>query len=180
MTWMIDKSHRSIEFSAKHMMVSTVKGRFTEWDGVIEINDEHPEQSTMDITIQADSLTTNFEQRDQHLKSPDFLDVAQYPTITFKSKRVELVDGIEKFRVVGDLTIRGLTKEVTMDVTNEGRAKQPWGNMINQGFTAEAKINRKDWGLEWNVALETGGFLVGDQIKIVIDLELVQEAPIPA
>jgi polyisoprenoid-binding protein YceI len=174
MSWQIDFDHSVIQFSGRHMMVSTVRGRFEKFSGVIELDEQHPERTKVDIQIEAASLSSNYAERDNHLRSPDFLDVAQYPYITFKSKRVEWV-GAGPARLVGDLTIKDVTHEVTLDVEYLGQAKSPW-NSISAGFSAQTKINRKDWGLTWNVALETGGLLVGDEITINIELELVKQA----
>jgi polyisoprenoid-binding protein YceI len=177
MSWVIDTAHTQIDFSAKHMMIATVRGRFTKYSGSVQIDRQNPEKSVVDITIDAASIDTHEPNRDNHLRSADFFDVANYPTVTFKSRRVELPHGAnsENFKVIGDLTIRGTTHEVTLDVTNEGSGKDPWGNM-HYGFTAATTINRKDFGLTWNVALETGGWLVGDQIKISIATEVIEKA----
>jgi polyisoprenoid-binding protein YceI len=174
MSWQLDKAHSSINFSVRHMMISTVRGRFEEFDGAFDVNEADPTRSKIEVQIQVASINTKEAQRDGHLKSPDFFDVEKYPTITFKSKRVEPV-GNEKVRLVGDLTIKDISKEVVLDVEYAGQAKSPWGT-INAGFNAQTKINRKDWGLTWNVALETGGMLVGDEITISIELEIVKQA----
>jgi polyisoprenoid-binding protein YceI len=174
MSWQLDKAHSSINFSVRHMMISTVRGRFEDFDGVFEVNEADPTQSKIEVQIQAASINTKEPQRDGHLKSPDFFDVEKYPTITFKSKRVEKVDD-QHVRLVGDLTIKDVTKEVVLNVEYAGQAKSPWGT-INAGFTAQTKISRKEWGLTWNVALETGGVLVGDEITISIELEIIKQA----
>jgi polyisoprenoid-binding protein YceI len=173
MSWQLDKSHSSINFSVRHMMISTARGRFEEFDGTFEVNEANPGQSKIEVQIQAASINTKEAQRDGHLKSPDFFDVEKYPVITFNSKRVEKVGG-QNVRLVGDLTIKDITKEVALDVEYAGQAKSPFGT-INAGFTAQTKINRKDWGLTWNVALETGGMLVGEEVTISIELELVKQ-----
>jgi polyisoprenoid-binding protein YceI len=173
MSWQLDKAHSSINFSVRHMMISTARGRFEEFEGTFEINEADPGQSKIEVQIQAASINTKEAQRDGHLKSPDFFDVEKYPIITFKSKRVAKVGG-QNVRLVGDLTIKDITKEVALDVEYAGQAKSPWGT-INAGFTAQTKINRKDWGLTWNVALETGGMLVGEEVTISIELELVKQ-----
>jgi len=177
MSWQLDKAHSSINFSVRHMMISTVRGRFEEFDGTFEVNESNPAQSKIDVEIQTASINTKEAQRDAHLRSPEFFDVEKYPAITFKSKRVQQVDR-QHVRLIGDLTIKNVTKEVTLDVEYLGQAKSPWGT-TNAGFTAQTKINRKDWGLTWNVALETGGVLVGEEITITIELELVKQ-PEPA
>ena len=177
MAWQIDAAHSEIQFSAKHLMISTVRGRFNEFTGTVEGDEQNPTASTVDVKIDASSLVTGDAKRDGHLRSPDFLDVEQYPYITFKSSRVQQIDASHG-RLIGDLTIRDVTKEVVLDVEYAGQAKTPWGT-TSAGFNAQTKINRKDWGLNWNVALETGGWLVGDQITINIELELVKQVALP-
>jgi polyisoprenoid-binding protein YceI len=174
MSWQLDKAHSSISFSVRHMMISTVRGRFEEFDGTFELNETDPTQSRVEVAIQTTSINTKEAQRDAHLKSPDFFDVEKYPVITFKSKRIEKLDK-QHARLVGNLTIKGITKEVVLDVEYAGQAKSPWGT-VNAGFTAQTKINRKDWDLTWNVALETGGVLVSDEVTISIELELIKQA----
>jgi len=178
MAWQIDAAHSEIQFSAKHLMISTVRGRFNEFTGTVEGDEQNPTASTVDVKIDASSLVTGDAKRDGHLRSPDFLDVEQYPYITFKSSRVQQI-GASHGKLIGDLTIRDVTKEVVLDVEYAGQAKTPWGT-TSAGFNAQTKINRKDWGLNWNVALETGGWLVGDQITINIELELVKQVEQPA
>ncbi|NLH08165.1 MAG: YceI family protein [Chloroflexi bacterium] len=178
MKWQIDPAHSLIEFKVRHMMISNVRGRFEKFTGTIDFDPEKPEQTSVDITIDAASINTFEAQRDAHLRSADFLDVENYPELTFRSKRVELIDD-HPAKLYGDLTIRGKAREVQLDVEHSGVAKSPWGT-YSAGFTAETTINRKDWGLEWNQLLETGGVLVGDEIRINIELELIrqeQEAP---
>jgi len=174
MSWQLDKAHSSINFSVRHMMISTARGRFEEFDGTFEVNEADPTQSKIEVQIQTASINTKEPQRDGHLKSPDFFDAEKYPTLTFKSKRIEKVDD-QHARLVGDLTIKDITKEVVLDVEYAGQAKSPWGT-VNAGYNARTKINRKDWGLTWNVALETGGMLVGDEVTLSIELELVKQA----
>jgi polyisoprenoid-binding protein YceI len=173
MSWQLDKSHSEISFSVRHMMISTVRGRFEEFDGKFDVNETDPSQSKIEVEIQAASINTKDGQRDGHLKSPDFFDVEKHPTIAFKSKRVEKVDA-QHVRLIGDLTIKNVTKEVVLAVEYAGQSKSPWGT-VSAGFSAQTKINRKEWGLVWNVALETGGMLVGDEITISIELELVKQ-----
>lgn len=168
-TWNIDPAHATAEFSARHMMVATVRGRFAPPTGTLEFDPANPAAAHVEATLDAASLTSGQADRDAHLKSPDFLDVANYPTITFKSTSVNLTSDTEG-TVTGDLTIRGVTKPVTLKVEYLGSATDPWGN-TKAGFTAEGKINREDWGLNWNVALEAGGVLVGKEIKLNIDAE---------
>lgn len=174
MSWQLDKAHSSINFSVRHMMISTVRGRFEEFDGTFDLNETDPTQSKIEVVIQAASINTKEAQRDGHLKSADFFDVENYPVITFKSKRIEKLDK-QHARLVGNLTIKDATKEVVLDVEYAGQAKSPWGT-INAGFTAQTKINRKEWGLTWNVALETGGMLVSDEITVSVELEIIKQA----
>jgi polyisoprenoid-binding protein YceI len=171
--WKIDPAHTLVEFSAKHMMITTVKGRFTDVEGTIYTDEQNPTKSSVETTIKAASLDTRTDQRDTHLRSGDFLDVEKFPTITFKSTRVE--GDKDRFELTGDLTIRGATRPITLDVSFEGRSKDPWGGE-RAGFTATGKIDRRDFGLTWNVALETGGILVGHDIKIEIDVQAVKVA----
>jgi len=173
-TWTIDATHSNVEFSVRHLMISTARGRFASVKGLVTLNDDEPAQSAVDITIDAASIDTRDQQRDAHLRSADFFDAETYPAITFKSTRVEDVDD-DGFRLVGNLTIHGVTREVVLDVTSEGRGKDPWGGE-RAGYSAKTKINRSDYGLRWNQALETGGVLVGDEVKINIDLELIKAA----
>lgn len=172
-TWELDPAHTLVEFSAKHMMITTVKGRFTDVSGTIHADEQNPSRSSVEATIKAASIDTRTEQRDQHLRSADFLDVEHYPDITFKSTRVEAIDK-EHYRVIGDLTIRGTTRPVTLDTTFEGRGKDPWGGE-RAGFSATTKIDRREFGLTWNQALEAGGVLVGNEIKISIEVEAVKK-----
>lgn len=174
MSWQIDEAHSHIYFSVRHMMISKVRGSFEAFDGVINFDPENPTRTTVDISIDASSISTNNEDRDNHLKSPDFLNAAEYPTLTFKSTKVEQIDA-ENGRLYGNLTIRDITKPVVLDVEYAGTAKSPWGT-TSAGFSASTTINRQEWHLTWNQALETGGVLVGDKIKIDIELELVQQA----
>ena len=166
----VDPSHSTVAFSARHLMVSKVRGRFTEFTGTITIA-EDPLDSSVEAVAQVASLTTNDEQRDGHLKSGDFLDVENYPTITFRSTSVRK-EGSD-YVLVADVTIKDVTKSVEFDLEYEGTEKDPWGG-TRIGFSAEAEINRKDFGMEWNVVLETGGLLVGDKVKLTIDVEAVK------
>jgi polyisoprenoid-binding protein YceI len=173
-TWTIDAAHSLIEFSAKHMMFTTVKGRFTGVTGTITLDEADLSRSSVEVAIDAASIVTGDEKRDAHLRSADFLDAETYPQLTFKSTRVERVSA-ERARVVGDLTIHGTTRQVTLDTALNGQGTNPWG-MTVAGFTAETTINRKDFGLIWNVALETGGVLVGETIKILLEVQAVRQA----
>lgn len=170
--WQIDPAHSLVELSAKHMMFTTVKGRFSGLKGTIVDHADDPSQSSVEVEIDAASISTGDAQRDAHLQSPDFLDVAQYPTITFRSTRIE--GSREQFRLTGDLTIHGTTRPVTLHAEFAGTGKSPWGKEV-AGFSATGQINRKDFGLNWNVALETGGVLVSDTVKISIDVQAVRD-----
>jgi polyisoprenoid-binding protein YceI len=176
-TWSIDPAHSLIEFSAKHMMITTVKGRMADVRGTVTVDEAHPERSSVDVEFDAASIDTHSEQRDQHLRSADFLDVERFPTVSFRSRRVDGArseDG-ERFRLVGDLTIRGVTREVTLDATFEGRGRDPWGG-DRLSFSADTRIDRRDFGLTWNAALETGGVLVSNDVRIHIELQAVHSA----
>ncbi|MCB0060959.1 MAG: YceI family protein [Caldilineaceae bacterium] len=173
MAWKIDSAHSEVIFSVRHMMISTVRGRFNTVNGTVEFDEVTPGNSSVNVEIDASSIDTREQQRDDHLRSPDFLDVANYPTIAFVSKRVEAVDE-NHGKIVGDLTIHGVTKEVVLETEYAGQAKSPWGT-TSAGFSAKTKINRKDFGLGWNATLETGGVLVGEEIKVDIEMEIVKE-----
>ena len=170
--WTIDPSHSTVEFVAKHMMITTVKGRFAELEGTIVADEDNVADSTVEVTMQAASIDTRSEQRDGHLRSADFLDVENYPTVTFRSTRVEGTK--DEFKLTGDLTIRGVTRPITLDVTFEGEGKDPWGG-TRASFSAKGKFDRRDFGLTWNVALETGGILVSNEVKINIEAQVVQQ-----
>lgn len=176
-TWTIDPAHTAVEFAVKHMMFTTVRGRFKDVKGTIEVDEQNPNNSRVDVEIAAASIDTGVADRDAHLRSADFLDVENHPTLTFRSKRVEGAMKIEgdKFRVVGDLTIRGTTIEVTLESTYEGTGKDPWGG-TRAGAQATTRIDRRDWGLKWNQALETGGILVANELKIEIEVQAVKQA----
>jgi polyisoprenoid-binding protein YceI len=173
-TWKIDPVHSGAEFKVKHMMISNVKGQFTAVTGVATLDETDVTKSRIEATIDAASINTRDVQRDAHLKSADFFDVEKFPTLTFKSKRVARA-GAEELAVTGDLTIHGVTREVTFDVEGPTLpAKDPWGN-TRVGISATTKISRKDYGLTWNAGLETGGFLVGDDVTVTLDVEFVKE-----
>jgi polyisoprenoid-binding protein YceI len=176
-TWQIDPAHSSIEFAVKHMMFTTVRGRFKDVKGTIEASEENPDQSTVNVEIAAASIDTGSADRDTHLRSPDFLNVDEFPTITFRSKRIEGAQKQEgdKFRLTGDLTIRGTTMEITLDCVYEGTGKDPWGG-TRAGSRATAKLDRREWGLKWNQALETGGVLVANEVRIEIEVQAVKSA----
>lgn len=178
MTWQVDLAHSTILFSVKHMMISTARGRFEKFDVDVDFNEQEPARSSIRVQIEAASINTNDPKRDAHLKSPDFLDVKNYPIIAFVSKRIDKIDD-QHGRIVGDLTIRDITQEVVLDVEYSGQMKSPWGT-ISVGASAQTTINRKDWNLTWNQALETGGALVGDKITINIEVELVKQPELQA
>jgi polyisoprenoid-binding protein YceI len=180
-TWQIDPAHSAVEFAVKHMMFTTVRGRFKDVKGTIEVDEQNPDRSVVNVDIAAASIDTGVADRDAHLRSADFLDVERYPAITFRSKRVEgaMKKEGDRFTVVGDLTIRGKAIEVTLDTTYLGTGKDPWGN-IKSGAEASAKIDRRQWGLTWNQALETGGLLVANDIKIELQIQGVKAVPAAA
>jgi len=170
--WQIDQAHTELEFSARHLMISNVKGRFSNPTGSVSFDPRKPAAFSLDVTIPIATIDTRNEQRDAHLRSADFFDAEHFPEMTFKGKRIDGdIDG--EFRLTGDLTIRGVTREVTLDVTAEGAGADPWGN-DRLGFSATTKINRSDFGLTWNQLLETGGVTVSDQIRITINTELMR------
>jgi polyisoprenoid-binding protein YceI len=169
-TFSIDKSHSEAAFLVRHL-ISKVRGRFTDFEGSIVADEQHPERSSVTVTIQAASVDTSQPDRDTHLRSADFFAADQFPTLTFQSTRVEKGQG-DAYQVTGDLTIRGVTRPVVVPVAYLGVAKDPWGNE-RAGFEAEFKLNRKDFGLIWNAALETGGFLVGDEVTVSLSVEAV-------
>jgi polyisoprenoid-binding protein YceI len=171
-TWKIDPAHSQIEFSVRHMMITTVKGRFAGVEGTVRLDEANPATADVDVRIDAASIDTREAQRDAHLRSADFFDVEHFPHITFTATR-----GLDRhgnhLELTGDLTIHGVTRPVVLDVTEEGRGKDPWGGE-RLGFSATTKIKRSEFGLTWNQALETGGVLVSDDIKVSLDLQLVR------
>ncbi|MBI2872511.1 MAG: polyisoprenoid-binding protein [Chloroflexi bacterium] len=177
MSWDIDRSHTSIEFSARHMMVTRVKGRFDRWSGTVNFDEKDPTRSSVEVEVDVASINTSEPQRDAHLRSPDFFDAEKSPVMTYKSRRVERHG--DRYRVIGDLTIRDITREVPLDVEFAGLATDPYGN-ARAGFSATASLSRKDFGLRWNMPLEAGGWVVGDTVNISIDAELVKKATVPA
>jgi len=172
--WNVDAVHSGVGFVVRHMVISRVRGRFTDWSGSIRMDEADPGASSVEVTIRSASIDTHEPQRDGHLRSADFFNAEVYPALTFKSSSVEVVDDTHA-KLHGELTIRDVTKPVTLEVEYYGSGKTPYGKTV-AGFNAQARINRKDWGLTWNVALESGGWLVSDQIAISIELELVAEA----
>jgi len=173
-TWTIDPEHSNVEFKVKHLMVSNVKGNFDKHTGVVELNDKDITKSKVEVSIDTNSVNTKVQKRDEHLRSADFFDVAKFPAMTFVSKKVAKA-GKDKLKVTGDLTLHGVTKQVVLDVEGPSKeSKDPWGN-IRRGATASTKINRKDFGLVWNAALETGGVVVGDEVTITLEIEMIKK-----
>jgi polyisoprenoid-binding protein YceI len=174
--WKIDPAHSSAQFSVRHMAISTVRGAFSKVNGLIALDDKDIAKSTVDVTIDVTTVDTREPGRDNDLRSDHFFDVAHYPTMTFKSKKVEQV-APGKLKVTGDLTIRGITKEVVLDVEGPtAPVKDPWGNQ-RAAATATAKINRQDFGVKWNATMDNGGVVVGDDVNITIDVEMIKQAP---
>lgn len=171
-TFIIDKAHSEAVFQVRHL-ITKVRGRFSNFEGTVVFDEDRPELSSVKVSIDAASIDTSEPDRDKHLRSADFFDVETYPTLTFESTKVRKT-GVSQFDVIGDLTIHGVTKEITLPVTFIGLAKDPWGKE-RAGFETEVTINRKDYGLLWNAALETGGFLVGDDVKINLSIQAVGE-----
>jgi polyisoprenoid-binding protein YceI len=171
-TWTVDPSHATVGFAVRHLMISTVRGRFSDVRGHVHVrgNDFHTAQ--IDVTIGTASIDTREHARDQHLRSADFFDVERFPSMTFTSTRVEKAKS--GYQVHGDLTIRGVSRPIALDVVDEGRVHDPWGGE-RAGFHATGVLNRQDYGLQWNLALEAGGVVVGDEVKISIELELVKK-----
>jgi polyisoprenoid-binding protein YceI len=171
-TWKIDPSHSNVEFAVKHLMISTVKGLFSDVEGEIVIAAGEPSRSSVTATLKAASIDTRTGQRDDHLRSADFLDAPNFPEITFKSTRI--TGDASEFKVTGNLTIRGVTREITLDATNEGTGKDPWGG-DRIAFSATTKLDRREFGLTWNQAIEAGGVLVGNDVKVSIDVQAVKQ-----
>ena len=171
--WNVDTAHAQASFAARHMMITTVRGSFNKITGTINFDPANPAAASVEVVIDTTSMTsTGVEQRDQHLQSPDFLDVANYPTMTFKSTSVEPYDNGSKAKISGNLTIKGVTKPVVLDAELLGQGKTPFGTTV-AGFNGKTKINREDFGLTWNMALETGGWLVAKEVTIELDVEAV-------
>jgi len=171
-TWNFDVAHSSVGFSTKHMVVSKVTGNFTKFEGSVEFDGENLVQGSVEVTIDVSSVDTNNEKRDDHLKTSEFLDAENYPQMTFKSKKV-VSGGDNEFQIIGDLTLRGVTKEVTLESEFNGTVQDPWGG-TRAGFSAETTINRQDFGVSFHKALETGGLVVSDKVKINLEIELVK------
>jgi len=173
-TWNIDPEHSNVGFKVRHMMVSNVKGNFDKHTGVVEIDDKDITKSKVEVSIDTNSINTNMQKRDEHLRSAEFFDVAKFPKMTFVSRKVARA-GKDKLKVTGDLTLHGVTKEVVLGIEGPSKeSKDPWGN-IRKGAMATTKINRKDFGLVWNAALETGGVAVGEEITITLEIEMIKK-----
>ena len=169
--WEIDPAHTSVEFAVKHMKIATVKGRFAELSATLAVGSDDLASATVAVDIDAASIDTRSAQRDEHLRSADFFDVANHPRLTFRSRSVA-AKGDGEYRIVGDLTIRGVTRELVLDAEFQGSGRDPWGG-TRLGFTAAGRVDRREFGLTWNAALEAGGFLVGDDVRLTIDAQFV-------
>lgn len=172
--WVIDPTHSELLFKVKHLMITNVKGEFRSFSGELKNEGDDFSKSLVEVSVDADSIFTNNEERDTHLKSEDFFEVEKYKKLTFKATSFEKVSGSD-YKLKGDLTIKDVTKPVTLDVEFGGTNTDPWGNK-KAGFSLNGKINRKDWGLNWNAALETGGVLVGEEVKISAEVQFTKEA----
>lgn len=174
--WEIDSSHSSVHFSVRHLVIAKVRGTFGRWSGTVQAPDGDFSKATVNVTIDASSIDTGVEDRDAHLKSADFFDAANFPELRFAGKRVQ-PRSLSEIDVIGDLTIKGITREVVLRVEQHGQAKDPWGN-VRAAFSAKTSIDRKDFGLAWNQVLESGGLMVGDRIEIEADIEAVKQAEV--
>lgn len=172
-TWQIDSAHSGIHFSVRHLVIAKVRGQFSRWTGALTVPDGDFSRATVDVAIDATSIDTGVAERDAHLKSADFFDVASFPELTFRGGRIE-PKGADRFALVGDLTIRGITREVVLDVESAGQTKDPWGN-VRAGFAGKTAVDRKQFGLTWNQALEAGGVMVGDKVEIEVEVEAVRQ-----
>jgi polyisoprenoid-binding protein YceI len=176
--WQFDASHSGIHFSVRHLVIAKVRGQFSRWNGALVIPDGDVSKATLEVNIDASSIETGVADRDAHLKAADFFDVAQYPDIAFKATAFE-PHGTTGGRLTGPLTIKGITRDVTLTVERHGQAKDPWGNE-RAGFSAKTSIDRRDFGLTWNQALETGGVVVGERVEIEVEIEAVRQAAVKA
>ena len=172
--WQVDGAHSAVNLTVRHMVISKVRGRFTKWNATLALDTADLARSAVEVEIEAASIDTGVADRDTHLRSADFLDAQQFPTLRYRSRRVE-APSKDRLRVIGDLTIRDVTREVVLDVEYGGQGRDPWGNQ-RVGFSATTSINRKDFGLTWNQALETGGLLVADRVDIEIELQAIRQA----
>ena len=175
MNWQIDYGHAYVGFTGRHLMVATVRGEFERFQGTVEFDEADVRQATATVQIEVASVKTRNADRDAHFRSADFFDAEQYPYMVFRSKRVEMANA-HQGRLIGDLTIRGITKEVVLDLEYSGVSQTPWATR-SAGFSLRGKVNRKDWGMTWNALLAGGGLVAGDEIGIEIDLELTKAAP---
>jgi polyisoprenoid-binding protein YceI len=173
-TWNIDASHSTLGFSVRHLVIAKVHGKFTKFNGAVKLDEQDLAASEVNVTLEAASIDTSEPKRDEHLRSADFFDVVAHPQLTFASKRIEKT-GADAFKVTGDLSIHGVKKEVALDVEYSGKGKDPWGNE-RVAFTGKTSINRTEFGLKWNQALEAGGVLVGEKIEISFDVQAVKAA----
>ena len=175
-TWQLDPTHSSVEFAVKHMMMTTVRGRFKDIAATLRGDRDHPEQAGVEATMQAASIDTGVGDRDAHLRGPDFFDADTHPQLTFRSTRVENAPKAEgdRFKVIGQLTIRGTAMEVTLDCEYLGRGTDPWGK-TRAGFSFRTEIDRQDWGLKWNQAIETGGVLVANKVRVEGEVQFVRD-----
>ncbi len=178
-TWEVDSAHAAANFSVKHMMVSNVNGSLGDVTGKVEVDDKDVTKSKVDVTIDVKGLNTKQTKRDDHLRSPDFFDVEKFPTATFKSTKIEKADGA-KLKVTGDLTLHGVTKSVVLDGELTNEVTNPFSGAKARGFSGTTTINRKDFGLGWNKALEAGGVMVGEDVKVAVETELVKKEAAPA
>lgn len=174
--WDIDPDHSAIEFRVAHMVVSKTSGRFTDFQGFIEMDADAKTLKTIEATIKAESINTNHDKRDGHLRNPDFLDVKQFPTMTYRMTQYQKQGDV--YTIIGELTLRGVTKEVTLSTTFNGVTKDPWGN-TRAGFSADGTINRKDFGMVWNKVLDNGGLVVGNEVHIHLDIECIKAKQAP-
>ncbi|MCS6798301.1 MAG: YceI family protein, partial [Myxococcota bacterium] len=169
--WNIDVSHSAIEFSVRHLMISKVRGRFSSWSGWFELDEARPDQVQVQVRIEAASVDTREAQRDAHLRSADFLDVERFPTIEYRAGRLEPA-GTDRYRLHGELTVRGCTRPVVLEVERTGQVRDPWGN-DRIAFAARASLDRKEFGVTWNMVLDAGGVVVGDRVDVEIEVEAV-------
>ena len=172
--WILDPSHSEVQFKIRHLMITHVTGSFGKFTAEVETIDDNFEKSKINFSADVDSITTNNEQRDGHLKSADFFEIAKYPTLTFVSTQFEKISG-EEYRLTGDMTFHGVTKPVTLKVEHGGVIKDPWGH-TRTGFSLEGKINRKDFGVGWNAVTEAGGVVLSEEVKLHINAEFVKQA----
>jgi polyisoprenoid-binding protein YceI len=172
--WNVDLTHSGVGFAVRHMVVSKTRGRFTRWNATLLLDDADLTKSRISAEIEVDSIDTGLADRDAHLRSADFFDAARFPRMTFEGRSIARVDD-ERYRVTGDLTIRGTTRPVVLDVEFGGRARDPWGNE-RTGFVAHTHVDRREFGLQWNQVLETGGVLVGDKVEIHLEVEAIAAA----